>query len=98
LPIIDEVEERAEGMTQVNAYLIPNEETESYITAREEVRNAITMHYEKMGKRVESGVVGLQDEEYLIVEDGPFVRLDACTIQQWQEKPTVAHFIKQIES
>lgn len=48
LPIIDEVEGRVEGMTQVDAYLIPNEETKSYNTAREEVRNAITMHYEKM--------------------------------------------------
>lgn len=56
------------------------------------------MHYEKMGKRVGVGGVGSQDEEYLIVEDGPFVHLDAYTIQLWQETPTVAHFIKQIES
>ncbi|WP_192987154.1 hypothetical protein [Carnobacterium mobile] len=98
LPIIGEVEGRIEGMTQVDAYLIPNEETESYITAREEVRNTITMHYERMGKRVEAGGVGSQDGEYLIVEDGPFVHLDASTIQQWQEKSTVEYFIKQIES
>ncbi|MER2179751.1 MAG: hypothetical protein ABS890_03855 [Carnobacterium inhibens] len=47
-------------MTQVDAYLIPNEETESYIIAREEVRNAITMHYEKMGKRVLKQVVSVR--------------------------------------
>ena len=56
------------------------------------------MHYEKMGKRVEVGGVGSQDEEYLIVKDGPFVHLDVYTIQLWQETPTVAHFIKQIKS
>ena len=48
LPIIDEVEGRTEGMRQTDAYLILNKETESYITASEEVRNAIIMHYEKM--------------------------------------------------
>lgn len=68
-------------MTQVDAYLIPNEETESYIKAREEVRNAFTMHYEKMGKRVEAGGVGSQDDEDLIIEDGSLVCLDACAIQ-----------------
>lgn len=98
LPIIGEVEGRIEGMTQVDAYLIPNEETESYIKTREEVRNAITRHYEKMGKHVEAGGVGSQDGEYLIIEDGPFVHLDAYTVQQWQEKSTEEYFIKQIES
>lgn len=98
LPIMSEVEGCIEGMTQVDAYCIPNEETESYIKAREEVRKAITMHYEKLGKRVETGGVGSQDGEYLLVEDGPFIHLDALTIQQWQEKSTIEHFIKQFDN
>ena len=41
LPIIDEVEGRTEGMRQIDAYLILNEETESYITAQR-VKKSVT--------------------------------------------------------
>lgn len=95
LPIIGQVKGRVEGMTQVDAYLIPNTSAKSYIKAREEVREAIIMHYEQLGKRVETGGVGSQDGEYLLVEEGPFIHLDACIVEQWQEKSSVEDFIAQ---
>lgn len=97
LPIVSEVEGLVEGMTQVDAYLIPNEEVKKYIEAREEVRKTLTTHYEKMGKRIESGGVGSQDGEYLVIEEGPFIHLDAYIIHQWKEKSSVEQFIKQVE-
>ena len=98
LPLMNEVKGVVEGMTQVDAYLIPNTEVKDYIQIREEVRKEITKYYTNSGKKVEAGGVGSQDGEYLVVEDGPFIHLDALTVQEWQEKTSIESFIQQIEN
>lgn len=97
LPVIGEEEGLVEGMTQVDAYLIPNEETKSYIETREAIRQEIVNHYTKLGKNVESGGIGSQDGEYLIVEDGPFIHLDAGTVQAWEHQTSLDQFIADLE-
>lgn len=97
LPVMNQVNGTVDGMTQVDAYMIPNPAVEHYIKQREAVRQAITTHYEQLGKEVKTGGLGSQDGEYVIIEDGPFVHLDANTVEQWENKSTVAQFIKQLE-
>lgn len=97
LPLMNEVKGLVDGMTQVDAYMVPNDEARDYIEAREELRQAITIHYEKLGKRVEAGGVGSEDGEYLLIEGKSFVHLDAFTIEQWCKKSTVEEFIQQLE-
>jgi len=42
---MDSEEGHTKGMTQVDAYMIPNSETEEYIRQREELRKAISNYY-----------------------------------------------------
>lgn len=81
------------GMTQVDAYMVPNEEAKTYIKDREDLRKAITIYYNKLGKEIESGGLGSQDGEYLIIEDGPLIHLDALNINQWKENPKIEDFM-----
>lgn len=97
LPVMSDITGCVDGGTQVDAYVVPNTEVESYILAREEVREAITSYYEKLGKRVETGGVGSEDGEYLTVENGPFIHLDALTVHEWQRKTSVEDFLSNLE-
>lgn len=88
-----EVDGLTDDATQVDAYVIPNAEAARYIQSREEIREAIFKHY---GKRAETGGVGSEDGEYITVENGPFIHLDALTVQQWDEKTSIEQFIELI--
>ena len=54
-------------------------------------------YYEKLGRQVVAGGVGSEDGEYLRVEKGPFIHLDAVNVQLWQEKTSFEQFIEQLE-
>lgn len=82
-----------DGMTQVDAYLVPNEEVEQYIQKREEMRETLTTYYEKQGKRVDSGGLGSQDGEYLLVDGAFLLHLDALSVDQWISSPNVDSFV-----
>ena len=98
LPVMNEAEGLTEGATQVDAYIVPNEEAERYIEAREEIRQAVTEHCEKLGKHVEAGGIGSQDGEYLLVEGRFFMHLDASAVSEWQKKASVKQFIEELEN
>lgn len=98
LPVIGEAQGLVEGMTQVDAYMVPNEEAKKYIEIREEIRQALIEHYTKLGKKVENGGIGSEDGEYLIVEEGPFIHLDAGTVQSWENKTSIDQFIAELEA
>src|SRR5690625_349404 len=98
LPLMNKVEGYTERMTQVDAYAIPNDEVKNYIQTREEVRNEITKYYTNLERKVELGGVGSEDGEYLLIEDGPLIHLDALIVQAWLEKSTTSQFMKELES
>lgn len=98
LPLMDKVEGYTDRMTQVDAYAIPNNEVRNYIQTREEVRNEITNYYTNLGRKVESGGVGSEDGEYLLIEDGALTHLDALIVQEWVEKSTINQFMKELGS
>lgn len=98
LPLMDKVEGYADRMTQVDAYAVPNNEVKDYIQAREEIRNEITNYYTNLGRKVESGGVGSEDGEYLLIEDGALTHLDALIVQEWVEKSTINQFMKELGS
>lgn len=98
LSLMDKVEGYTDGMTQVDAYAVPNTEVKDYIQVREEIREEITKYYKNLGKKVETGGVGSEDGEYLLIENGPFIHLDALTVQEWQEKSSINQFMKDLES
>lgn len=98
LPIMNNVKGYVDGTTQVDAYLIPNAQVKDYIQARNEIKEAVSKHYESLGKKVHIGGIGSEDGEYLSVEGGPFVHLDAITVKAWREKTTVEQFIHDIEN
>lgn len=98
LSVIGEAEGLVEGMTQVDAYMVPNEETKAYIDTREAIRQTVIEHYMKLGKKVEAGGIGSQDGEYLLVEEGPFIHLDAGTVEAWREKASIEQFIADLEA
>lgn len=65
IPIISEAITLIEGMTQVSAYLISNEETKAYIATREKIREAFLNHYGRLGQKVETGGVGSANGEFI---------------------------------
>lgn len=56
------------------------------------------MYEEIVWKKVETGGVGSADGEYLLIENGPFIHLDALTVQERQEKSSVNQFMKDLEN
>lgn len=98
IPIIGEAISLVDGMTQVDAYLISNEETKAYIATREKIREAILNHYGRLGQQVETGGVGSEDGEFIRIEEGPFILLDADTVQLWEEATTTEEFFAQLEN
>ena len=96
-PIINETEGLIDGMTQVDAYMIPNSEVKDYVQHREEVRKRITAYYEEQGRKVDSGGLGSQDGEYLLIEGGPLIHLDVSIVRKWLDKTSEEDFIEQIK-
>lgn len=85
------------GMTQVDAYMIPNEEAKDYIRKREEIRHALTDYYLKRGQQVLSGGLGSEDGEYLILKKELFLHLDPLTVRRWDEKTSIPAFILEMK-
>ena len=97
LPVMGEVKGLVQGGTQVDAYVVDNEEVKSYVFSREAARHAIVHHYEAQGKDVFVGGVGSEDGEYVSVDGGPFVHLDAMTVQAWEEKESEEAFLQALD-
>ncbi|AIY72967.1 TPA: hypothetical protein ACLQU7_005641 [Bacillus tropicus] len=97
VPIIDKTDQIVEGETQVDAYFVPNKDVKKYIKKREEIRQAIKARYEPNGQKIVTGGVGTEDGEYLSVENGPFIILDAETVYEWENKTSIEKFFKERE-
>lgn len=55
-------------------------------------------HYGRLGQQVETGGVGSEDGEFIRIEEGPFILLDADTVQLWEEATTTEEFFSQLEN
>ncbi|AIY72994.1 TPA: hypothetical protein ACLQU7_005700 [Bacillus tropicus] len=97
VPIMDKTNQIVEGSTRVDAYNVPNKDVKKYIEKREEIRRATKAHYEPNGHKIETEGLGSEDGEYLLVENGPFIILDAETVYKWENKTSIEQFFKERE-
>lgn len=98
IPIMENEKGMIDGATQVDAYVIPNEETKEYIDTREEIREIIEGYYRDKGVKTYPGGLGSEDGEYISVEDGPFIILDPSVIEIWEKKTSIDDFINKLEN
>lgn len=84
------------GLTQVDAYLIPNEEVQQYIASREEIREAMLQYFNERSIEAYTGGLGSEDGEYIHAPGHTFLHLDAYTVKMWEEKQSVDEFIKEV--
>ena len=84
------------GVTQVDAYVVPNEDAKQYIALREEVREAVLQHYKERSIDVYTGGLGSEDGEYVHAPGYTFLHLDPYTVSMWEEKESVEAFFNEV--
>ncbi len=84
-----------DSVTQVDAYMIPNEEVKNYIIAREKLYEEIVHYFE--GKTVQRGGVGSEDGEYILVDDQFLIHLDPQSVEERSQVTSIEEYVKQFE-
>lgn len=86
-----------EGMTRVDAYIIPNDEALAYIESREAIVVAVTEHFAEKGIPVSREFAGSEDGEALTYTDESgwhfLFHLDPMVVRAWDEKESVEAFL-----
>ncbi len=84
--------------TQVDAYVIPNEEAKAYIEDREELYKSLKDHYESLDYKVYRAGQGSEDGEYILLENAKDQRyllaLDPSAVEEWKKTREVESFIE----
>lgn len=94
IEVISDVHGRVSGQTRVGAYVIDNDEVESYINAFEEMKAYLIDYFEQAHHDV--GVYGQESEDGAYLEvDGQFCgHLEGYLVDEWQNKLSKTAFIE----
>lgn len=95
LPVMEEVKGMVEGATQVDAYVIDNNEVKTYIEERENAKETLMEYFKKQNIAYEVGGQGSEDGEYIWTEQ-QLIHLDANFVDTWQNKSSVQAFVEEI--
>ncbi len=84
-----------EGITQVDAYCVPNEDVQRYIAAREKLYKEIESYAKKKGELVLRRGLGSQDGEYVTLTNEPgLYHLDPEAVALRQQCADIESFLK----
>lgn len=96
LPLMNTQSGLVSGTTQVDAYMVNNDEVESYISTREIIKSFLLDYFKSKNINAALGGLGSEDGEYIYSDTEGIIHIDSSLVDIWNQRTSDEAFLEEV--